>query len=843
MTGARRITGIVMPLVLLVACAAAAADPAGVTASDTTTTLPDTAASAISVAPRVTAVADIVASDTTASRVTAIADIVASNAAASRVVAASESAASDSTAFAAAGLATLPSSFELRLIPRAEFPLARPLVTARRSSEAAPRLPLRPLARLAPAPWERSLPWDQANGEFSEEASRPRVGAATSRERLRLDLADYLPGGKLEMQSELLTHDGHGHLLRRRLGFASKTGWKVDAGDAPLLAGSPGARGTSARGLLFERHRGGDGRSRAWRAGGLLGSLPVSYAGFESGAFPRRFGAGYWRLERPRGTRLQGLLYALTGGAPAADGTAERFRDGQGAGLSFGVPVVRGRRVDLLGDVFATRSFSSAGGAMHGLAGDLSAQGEVRRFSLGGHVQAGLGKPRELGYLGALQPVPGLTQEMNITYRAPEQIALTGWAGRWMNPVLVNRGQTGGGVSEYRAHGNQVGGRATWRAARTGTGLSASHELRHREGDLFHESVTTSGASVSQPLGPGRSSTLEWSRIAHRGRGARDYVSGSLSLRVGPSGTLSLQQRVAWQEPYGARVESFVDFTGLSIPRPLVTLSGQLGVTGDGTSPGVPRLTQTIGRVEAVMHPNPRLMLVARYGINSSSTGLVHTVTLSVTHSTGRAGGAAGPRLDPTVPERIILRGRVFEDRDGDGRWQQGEPGIAGVEISVDGDARQPLVTGADGVFRAFVHAGKHVIRILPASVPTRFSIDGIEPLEVEVVQDDVLDLSLPLTRSVGWIHGRVVDDRDSSGVANAEILIDGKDFTLTDAAGDFHFGPLPTGEHELRVATESLPFGYRVEQGALRVRLTEAAGAGTGVVFHVSRPVQQMEF
>lgn len=749
----------------------------------------------------------------------------------------------DTTVSDATGLTAPPSAFELRRIPRAEFPLARPLVAARRGSEAMLRLPLRPLANLARKPWEQSLPWDQANGEFSEEGSRPSGGAATSMERLGLELVDYLPHGKLEMQGELMNHGGHSYLLRRRLGFTSKTGWRADAGDALLPAGSPGANCTSARGLLIERRRGDDAKSLAWRVGGLVGNLPVSYTAFEHSALARRVGAGFWRVERPQGARLQGLLYGLTGSGPTTAGLSDRVRSAQGAGLSFGVPVVKGRRVGLLGDVFTTRALSSTGSTVQGLAGNLSAQSELRELSVGAHLQAARGKPRELGYLGALQPVPGLTENLNLTWRAPQRVALTGWAGRWTNPVLVDRGQTEGGLTEYRAHGNQVGGRIAWRTAGTGTGLSASREFRHREGDLFRERVATSAASVSQQLGPGRSSTLEWSRIEHGGRGVRDYLSGSFSLRVGSSGTLSLQHRVAWQEPYGARVESFVDFTGLRLPRPLVTLSGQLGVTRDGTSPGVPRLAQTIGRVEAVMQPNPRLFLVARYGLSNSSTGVLHTLTFSVAHSTGRASRTAAPRLDPTVPERLIVRGRVYEDRDGDGRWQAGEPGIAGVEISVDGDARQPLLTDADGVFRAFVLAGKHVIRILPASVPTQFSIDGIAPLEIEVAQDDLLELTLPLKRSVGWIQGRVVDDRDSSGVAGAEIQIDGKGFTYTDGAGDFRFGPLPTGEYELRVVMESLPFGYRVGQGVLKVRLLEAAGAGSSVVFHVSRPVQQVKF
>jgi hypothetical protein len=760
---------------------------------------------------------------------------------AARPVAAADS--SDSTASEASHPLAAPSSFELRRVPRSQFPLARPLLLAPRSSMATPPLSLGARGNARGNPWEKLLPWDRANGELSSELNRPRGGRATSRGRLQADLVDYLPTGKLELQGELMSQDGRHHLLRRRLGFTTRAGWQVQAGDAGLPPGSPGASGTVARGLLLERRRGGDENSRVWRAGGLLGRLPLSYAAFESGAFPRSVGAGFWRVERPRRAHLQGLIYGLTGSGPGGTGTSDGFRRAQGAGLSFGVPVVYGRRVDLLGNVFATQTDSTSGSGAHGLAGNLSGQGEFRRLSASAHLQAARGRPGELGYLGVLQPVPGLTQDANVTFRAPDGVALTGWAGRWMNPVFLDRGGTGTGLTEYPARGDQIGGRVAWRIARSGTGFSASRELRHREGSQFREVVMTSGASVSQQLGGNRSSTLEWNRIEYRSRGSQDYLSGNLNLRLGQSTMLSLQQRVSWQEPFGARLESFVDISGLRIPRPLVTLSGQLGVTRDGAGPDVLRQAQTIGRIEAVLQPSQRLVLVARYGLNTSPAGHVHTVALSLAHSTSRANPTALPRVDPTAPERLILRGRVFEDRDRDGRWQQGEPGIAGVEISVDGNARQPLVTDADGVFRAFVLAGKHVLRILPASVPTEFSIDGIEPHEVDVPRDDLYELAIPLLRSIGSITGRVVDDRDSSGVAGVEVLINGRDFTYTDNEGGFRFGPLPTGEYELRLKLESLPFGYRVEQEVLKVRLIEAGGLSTTVLFHVSRPVQQVKF
>jgi hypothetical protein len=87
------------------------------------------------------------------------------------------------------------------------------------------------------------------------------------------------------------------------------------------------------------------------------------------------------------------------------------------------------------------------------------------------------------------------------------------------------------------------------------------------------------------------------------------------------------------------------------------------------------------------------------------------------------------------------------------------------------------------------------------------------------------------------------VDDGDSSGVAGAEVLINGGSFTSSDKEGRFRFGPLPTGEYELRLKTESLPFGYRTEQSVLRVRLTESELGGTVVEFHVRRPVEQLKF
>lgn len=68
-------------------------------------------------------------------------------------------------------------------------------------------------------------------------------------------------------------------------------------------------------------------------------------------------------------------------------------------------------------------------------------------------------------------------------------------------------------------------------------------------------------------------------------------------------------------------------------------------------------------------------------------------------------------------------QGRVFEDRDGDGRQGPGEPGVAGVVVS---DGRSLAVTGDDGGYRLEARADAPVFVVKPAAWALPLRADGL---------------------------------------------------------------------------------------------------------------------
>jgi hypothetical protein len=73
----------------------------------------------------------------------------------------------------------------------------------------------------------------------------------------------------------------------------------------------------------------------------------------------------------------------------------------------------------------------------------------------------------------------------------------------------------------------------------------------------------------------------------------------------------------------------------------------------------------------------------------------------------------AGPSPTGPAPARAAtLAGMVYEDRDGDGRRDRGEPGIAGVAVS---NGRALVLSDRDGGYRIAVEPGQTVFAIKPA--------------------------------------------------------------------------------------------------------------------------------
>ena len=83
--------------------------------------------------------------------------------------------------------------------------------------------------------------------------------------------------------------------------------------------------------------------------------------------------------------------------------------------------------------------------------------------------------------------------------------------------------------------------------------------------------------------------------------------------------------------------------------------------------------------------------------------------------------------LDPVAdaPAPVVVQGRVFEDRNGDGRWQPGERGVASVAVS---DGRSVTRSADDGRYRLESAPGRTVFAIKPAGW-TLAAADSAAPL------------------------------------------------------------------------------------------------------------------
>jgi protocatechuate 3,4-dioxygenase beta subunit len=194
------------------------------------------------------------------------------------------------------------------------------------------------------------------------------------------------------------------------------------------------------------------------------------------------------------------------------------------------------------------------------------------------------------------------------------------------------------------------------------------------------------------------------------------------------------------------------------------------------------------------------------------------------------------------------IRGVVYDDLDGDGVRDPGEPGIAGAQVSLSGDATQgPVTTGADGSFRFDgLQPGEYVLTQSEAAgyldaFETAGSAGGtiIAPNRIEQI------VVAPGQLAAGYLFGDVRPaslsgvvfvDTDGDGVQDAgETGIPGVDITLTGTdlfgapvattattafGGTYSFAGLLPGTY---VIAEAQPSGYF--DGA------DAAGSAGGTV------------
>ncbi|MCP4396953.1 MAG: DUF11 domain-containing protein [bacterium] len=165
------------------------------------------------------------------------------------------------------------------------------------------------------------------------------------------------------------------------------------------------------------------------------------------------------------------------------------------------------------------------------------------------------------------------------------------------------------------------------------------------------------------------------------------------------------------------------------------------------------------------------------------------------------------------------LIGLVFHDLNGNGRHDDGEPGVEGVSLTID-EEQQIESDGEGKVQFSALPAGMHSLMIDESTIPAQFLLKGDVFFLHQLKVQSSSTIYFPLVLHPGSITGSVFDDENENGrqdesergVPGIEIVLqNGKALrTSTDADGRYAFTPLEPAAYTLRIAPDALPYNYQ---------------------------------
>ncbi|HEY41452.1 MAG TPA: hypothetical protein G4O18_06295, partial [Dehalococcoidia bacterium] len=178
---------------------------------------------------------------------------------------------------------------------------------------------------------------------------------------------------------------------------------------------------------------------------------------------------------------------------------------------------------------------------------------------------------------------------------------------------------------------------------------------------------------------------------------------------------------------------------------------------------------------------------------------------------TGEYEGKIDTAILIVVSSSGSISGMVFNDINGDGVREGGEPGIGGVTVILDGGAATTTTAG-DGTYSfGDVEAGFHNVK---ATVPIGYVATTANPVSgvyVAAGSGATVDFGL---QGIGGISGVVFHDTDAdgerdngeAGIDGVNVTLDGKVTVTTSGGGLFYFSGVAVGDHMVAAGT---PAGY----------------------------------
>ena len=197
------------------------------------------------------------------------------------------------------------------------------------------------------------------------------------------------------------------------------------------------------------------------------------------------------------------------------------------------------------------------------------------------------------------------------------------------------------------------------------------------------------------------------------------------------------------------------------------------------------------------------------------------------------------------LAEAGIIRGRVFEDMNGNGVLDPREPGIPGIPLRLGSGAT--TFSTADGSY-VFEQAatGLESVSLDPSRLPARYLTPGERRWSAALKPGETVVRDWPIRRAAGVV-GRVVltDGTGAAGVADVLVAVRNSHHDVfTDAEGRFYIPGLKPGTIVLDLVRWSFPEGTIAHGEPHREVILipgEVVNAGVFVLEPAPRPVIQI--
>lgn len=213
----------------------------------------------------------------------------------------------------------------------------------------------------------------------------------------------------------------------------------------------------------------------------------------------------------------------------------------------------------------------------------------------------------------------------------------------------------------------------------------------------------------------------------------------------------------------------------------------------------------------------------SRSFVNNEAGGQ-SALTVSYIHRFG-AGSGGGFQFSKLLGmERGLVQGRVFFDTNGNGREDEGETGVPGMRVQIDGN--KSATTDESGRFRFRLNPGEYSVALISHDLGVRLRASTSTEQQVSLSSRQTVNLSFGVS-NLGTLSGRIFNDLFLTGgppttgmpgisgvrlILQPEAGMNGSAVTgMVDVGGNYEFRNLDPGSYTLELDPSTLPANFRL--------------------------------